>query len=76
MKCNAKTRSGGLCKRHSLLGKSRCRLHGGMSPSGTSHWNYRHGNRTKEAIANAAKHSAELKLLEAIAFATGLIEYE
>ena len=76
MKCNAKTRSGGQCKRNSLLGKNRCRLHGGMSLSGEAHWNYRHGHRTKEAIANDAKNSAELNLLEVIALATGLIEYE
>ena len=76
MKCNAKTRSGSLCKRHSLVGKIRCRLHGGLSPSGTAHWNYRHGHRTKEAIANDAMHSAQLKLIEVIALATGLVEYE
>lgn len=76
MCCGAKTRSGTPCKKMPLHDKNRCRLHGGMSPSGKAHWNYRHGNRTKEAIARDAKHSADLKLLEVIAFATGLIEYE
>lgn len=73
MKCNAKTRSGGLCKKQSLLGRSRCRLHGGLSPSGTAHWNYKHGHRTKEAIAADLTRTAELRLLETIAVAVGLI---
>lgn len=77
MKCNARTRSGGVCNKHPLNGKTRCRLHGGLSPSGTAHWNYRHGNRTKEAIARDASHVAELKMLETIGLALGLFaEYE
>lgn len=31
MFCNARTRSGGSCRRHALSGKRRCRLHGGLS---------------------------------------------
>lgn len=30
-KCNAKTRSGALCKKSPAIGKKRCRLHGGAS---------------------------------------------
>ena len=29
--CNARTRSGGECKNSPILGKQRCRLHGGLS---------------------------------------------
>ena len=72
MKCNAKTRSGGLCNKHSLNGKTRCRLHGGLSPSGTAHWNYKHGNRTKETISTDRAHSAQIKLLKAIGLSIGL----
>lgn len=77
MKCNAKTRSGGLCNKHSLNGKTRCRLHGGLSPSGAAHWNYRHGNRTKEAIARNALISTQIEMLEAIGLSIGLFsEYD
>lgn len=77
MKCNAKTRSGGLCKVHRLKGRSRCRLHGGLSPSGEAHWNYRHGNRTKEAIARNALISNQIEMLEAIGLSIGLFsEYD
>jgi hypothetical protein len=31
MFCGARTRSGGRCRRYSLAGKRRCRLHGGCS---------------------------------------------
>ena len=30
-RCDAKTRSGALCRKHSITGKRRCRLHGGLS---------------------------------------------
>ena len=30
-RCDARTRSGGLCAKYPIKGKSRCRLHGGLS---------------------------------------------
>ena len=30
-RCDAKTRSGGLCRKYPIAGKRRCRLHGGLS---------------------------------------------
>ncbi|MBU3560448.1 HGGxSTG domain-containing protein [Polynucleobacter hallstattensis] len=74
MSCNAKTRSGGLCQKHPLVGKVRCRLHGGLSPSGELHWNYRHGNCTKESRRKLAEGSAYIKLLGELAIYLGLIE--
>ena len=46
--CGAKTRTGAACKNSPVIGKKRCRMHGGVSPSGTKHWNYKHGYWSKE----------------------------
>jgi hypothetical protein len=49
--------------------KGRCRLHGGANGSGGPHGKrngqYRHGERTKAAIAERQKFSALLKMLRA-----------
>jgi hypothetical protein len=70
MKCNAKTRSGTPCQKAPIRGKVRCRLHGGLSPSGENHWNYKHGQRTKQASEANIAISLELKLLEKILLVT------
>ena len=64
MTCNAKTRSGKPCQKFTLIGKSRCRLHGGLSLSGREHPNYKHGRRSKAYLDNARRVRAELKFLE------------
>jgi len=48
--CGALTRSGKPCQKRPLIGKTRCRNHGGLSLSGKEHGRYRHGNLTKAAI--------------------------
>jgi glucans biosynthesis protein len=64
----ARTKSGRLC-RSPATKKGRCRLHGGASgsgaPPGKRHGQYRHGERTKAAIAEQRKFSALLKMLRA-----------
>src|SRR5262249_56065223 len=49
--------------------KGRCRLHGGATgsggPPGRRNGQYRHGERTKAAIAEQRKFSASLKMLRA-----------
>jgi hypothetical protein len=49
--------------------KGRCRMHGGASgsggPPGERNGQYRHGERTKAAIAEWQKFSALLKMLRA-----------
>ena len=49
--------------------EGRCRLHGGASgsggPPGKRNGQYRHGERTKAAIAEQQKFSALLKMLRA-----------
>ena len=70
--CLAKTRSGAPCQKHPMAGRTRCRLHGGLStgpktPEGkaacvAAHW--KHGRRSK-AYSEARKHIwSELRRLE------------
>ncbi len=52
-KCGAKTRAGTPCQRPVLRDRTRCRLHGGLSPGaprGPENGNYRNGDWTAEAI--------------------------
>lgn len=74
MKCNAKTRSNTLCKRFPVASKTRCRLHGGLSPSGEKHWNYKHGKCTKTARERSKEVNTELRYLEALMIQLGMIE--
>ena len=67
--CNAKTRSGGSCQKPPLQGKSRCRLHGGLSLSGKAHPNYTHGKRSKSAIAYTKGCRKKVKDLEMVCYA-------
>ena len=67
--CKAKTRLGGTCKKPPLQGKTRCRLHGGLSLSGNDHPNYIHGKRSKSAIAYAKAGREQVKALELACYA-------
>jgi len=62
------TKSGRPC-RSPATKKGRCRLHGGANgsggPSGKHNRQYRHGERTKAAIAEQRKFGALLKMLRA-----------
>src|SRR5262249_12882148 len=66
--CGARTKSGRPC-RSPATKKGRCRLHGGArgsgAPPGKRNGQYRHGERTKGAIAERQKFSTLLKLLRA-----------
>src|SRR5215469_11298209 len=66
--CGARTKSGKPCRSPATT-KGRCRLHGGASgsggPPGKRNGQYRHGERTKAAIAEQQKFSALLKMLRA-----------
>jgi hypothetical protein len=52
-RCGAKTRSGKPCQRIGNKRNGRCRLHGGRAgaPPGERNGAWRHGGRTREAIA-------------------------
>jgi hypothetical protein len=52
--CGARTRAGTPCQRPAVLGRSRCHLHGGLSPGaprGAKNGNFKHGDWTTDAIA-------------------------
>jgi hypothetical protein len=53
LRCGAKTRSGSPCRSPAVLGRRRCRMHGGAHGSGASRGNknaIKHGYYTREAI--------------------------
>ncbi len=59
-RCNARTRSGGRCKKAALRGKKRCRLHGGYltgGPVGNQHA-LKHGYYSRSR-AEARRWAAE-----------------
>jgi hypothetical protein len=68
-RCGARTRAGTPCKRAAVRGGTRCPLHGGRStgprtPEGRERArlaNYRHGQRTREAIAERKRRAAALR---------------
>lgn len=87
-RCGAKTRSGTPCKNPAIVGKARCRLHGGRStgartPEGLAklralHW--KHGRATTAAKAEAKRRAqigrdirAELRDIERDAIAAGTL---
>jgi hypothetical protein len=45
--CGARTRSGRQCQQQPLMGRTRCRLHGGASPAGVASPHFRHGKRSR-----------------------------
>lgn len=46
--CGAKTKSGKPCQKRPMKGRTRCRLHGGLSPmGGPGHPTYKHGRYSK-----------------------------
>ena len=52
-RCGAKTRAGTPCQSPPVPGRTRCRLHGGLSPGaprGSRNGNYTNGEWTAEAI--------------------------
>ena len=73
MLCGAKTRSGSNCQKHGML-NGRCRLHGGLSPKGRDHWNYQHGECTKEARMKNIEVSSYLKQLKQLAIKLEIIQ--
>jgi hypothetical protein len=74
MSCGAKTRHGSPCQKPPLLGKIRCRLHGGLSLSGVDHPNYQHGRCTKQARRYSVDMSSQIRRLELLAVQLGMIE--
>lgn len=42
-RCGAECRNGGYCTQYPVEGSERCRMHGGSSPTGQDHPNFKHG---------------------------------
>ena len=79
--CLAKTKQGTLCQKPYLKGKSRCRLHGGLSTGPktaegkarivAAHW--KHGRRSREFTEARKQIWIELRAVEARMRADGII---
>ena len=71
-KCLAQTRRGTACQKNPIKGKTRCRLHGGLSTgprteqgkARISAAHYKHGRRSKKFVEARAKIWAELRIIE------------
>ena len=80
-RCEAKTRRGTACQKPPLNGKTKCRLHGGLSTGprtaegkariAAAHW--KHGRRSKKFVEMRKKIWQELRAIEARMRADGLI---
>ncbi len=74
MLCGAKLRGRDAhCQKHGML-NGKCRLHGGLSPKGTDHWNYQGRGCTKEERQRSVETNAYINLLEQLAIKLGMIE--
>jgi glucans biosynthesis protein len=63
-RCGAKTRSGSACRSPAVLGKKRCRMHGGAPGSGAPRGNQnalKHGLYTKAAIRERRELAALIR---------------
>ncbi|KUO66708.1 MAG: hypothetical protein APF80_06940 [Alphaproteobacteria bacterium BRH_c36] len=70
-RCGARNRSGNPCQSPAVNGKKRCRMHGGAkgsgAPSGKQNGAWRHGERTKEAMALMSKIAGLVREMRALA---------
>lgn len=81
-RCAAKTKSGAPCQKHQIAGRTRCRLHGGLStgpktPEGkaacvAAHW--KHGRRSRAYVEARKQIWAELRRVERAMKISGLID--
>lgn len=68
--CGAKTRAGGSCRNRPVLGKKRCRMHGGAEGSGAPLGNQnalKHGFYSREEKANRRLLSLSIRAMDAFA---------
>lgn len=63
-RCNAKNRNGQPCRKHPVAGRSRCRLHGGLSPTGVNHGRYKHGYYSKEFIELLRENRENMRMIK------------
>ena len=73
MLCGAKLRNKETyCQKHGMA-NGRCRLHGGLSPKGSDHWNYQGRGCTKEERQRAVETNAKIIFLKMVAIELGMI---
>jgi len=73
MICGAKLRNKDAhCQKHGML-NGKCRLHGGLSPKGSDHWNWKNGRCTITARQRSVETTARLRFLEMVAIELGMI---
>lgn len=73
MICNAKLRNKNTyCQKHGMQ-NGRCRLHGGLSLSGSEHPQYTHGHCTLEARQRSVEANARIRLIVNLARSVGLL---
>jgi hypothetical protein len=77
-RCKAKCKArGAQCMNPAAYGMPVCRFHGARKPAtvrrGATHPQYRHGGETLEAKAERSKKLAELREIEALSFALGMM---
>jgi len=80
--CLAKTKSGAPCQKHPIAGRTRCRLHGGLSTGPkteegkaaclAAHW--KHGRRSNAYVETRKQIWAKLRSVERALKASGLID--
>ena len=74
MLCGAKLRGrDARCQKHGML-NGKCRLHGGLSPKGSDHYNYQGKGCTKAERQRIIDTNAYIKFLEQLAISLGMIE--
>jgi hypothetical protein len=75
MKCGAKLRGkDAYCQKHALTDRTRCALHGGLSPSGSQHWNFQGKGCTKAERQRSLEINSYIKFLEQQLISLGMIE--
>ena len=74
MLCGAKLRGKDAhCQKYGMF-NGRCRLHGGLSPKGSDHWNFKGRGCTKEERQRSVETNAYINLLEQLAIRLGMIQ--
>jgi hypothetical protein len=74
LRCRARSKRSGLpCKAPAVRGWKVCRMHGarGGAPTGVLNGNYKHGERTKEAIA--VKQDCNALIAESMGLANSIL---
>lgn len=70
--CGAKTRNGGMCKKPTLKGKTRCKLHGGKSTGAIDAARPNNKNAMQHGIYSDLIHADDIKHCDSILALSGI----